>query len=69
MASLKRYKNYFQIECEPNASKTKLIQAIKQHFAHYPRLRDAEVIAQFLHANNQVKELFNAPTAPSSNAK
>jgi hypothetical protein len=39
----------------PQASKKELIAAVRRHFTHHPRLRDAEVISTFLYANKKAQ--------------
>jgi hypothetical protein len=55
-ASLLRYKKYFGLVVSPTASKKELLAAVKKHFAHHPRLRDAEVISDFLYRNKKAQE-------------
>lgn len=51
MASLKKYQRYFKLETrQPNAGKQDLVRAISKHFAVEPKLRESQVISQFLFA-------------------
>lgn len=51
MASLLRYKNFFRLNARPNCTKKDLIGIVMKHFSAHPRLRDAEVISDFLFRN------------------
>lgn len=53
MASLKRYVRHFQLNVKPNATKAELVQACVKHFAVKPKLREAEVLSQFLYATRR----------------
>jgi hypothetical protein len=51
MSSLKKYQRYFKLETRhPNAGKQDLVRAISKHFAVEPKLRESQVISQFLFA-------------------
>ncbi len=56
MASLLRYKTYFNLEAPPNATKRELLLVVMRHFSQHPRLRNAEVISAFLYANQRYKK-------------
>jgi len=53
MRSLSKYRKHFKLNVRPEASKTELIQSVRKHFAHHPRLRDQDVISSFLFANRK----------------
>jgi hypothetical protein len=51
MSSLKKYQRYFKLDTvRPNANKEELIRAVTKHFVVEPKLREAQVISQFLFA-------------------
>ena len=56
MASLIRYKIFYNLDAPPNATKRELMQVVMRHFSQHPRLRDAEVISAFLYANQRYKK-------------
>lgn len=54
MSSLKKYQRYFKIETpKPNPNKDELIRSITKHFVSEPKLRESQVISQFLFALRQ----------------
>mmetsp|Transcript_2700 Transcript_2700/g.4973 ORF Transcript_2700/g.4973 Transcript_2700/m.4973 type:complete len:104 (-) Transcript_2700:109-420(-) len=48
MSSLKRYRAHFKLDTRPNIPKGELIDVVARHFSVLPKMRDAEVISQFL---------------------
>jgi hypothetical protein len=63
MASLKKYQRYFKLETrQPNAGKQDLVRAISKHFAVEPKLRESQVISQFLFALRRGMSLFSWTT-------
>jgi hypothetical protein len=63
MASLKKYQRYFKLETrQPNAGKQDLVRAISKHFAVEPKLRESQVISQFLFALRRGMRLFSWTT-------
>ncbi|GAB5371912.1 hypothetical protein AAMO2058_001620600 [Amorphochlora amoebiformis] len=48
MSSLKRYRAHFKLETRPNIPKRELIEVVARHFSSLPKMRDPEVISQFL---------------------
>mmetsp|Transcript_11363 Transcript_11363/g.15888 ORF Transcript_11363/g.15888 Transcript_11363/m.15888 type:complete len:106 (+) Transcript_11363:70-387(+) len=48
MSSLKRYRAHFKLDTRPNIPKGELIDVVARHIATLPKMRDAEVISQFL---------------------
>lgn len=66
MSSLLRYARHYQLNIRPHVTKTELIPVVRKHFTHHPRMRDVDVIAAFLHANQKyLKEMkqIKQPTA------
>ena len=58
MLSLLRYERHFQLPVRLGAPKIELVHYVRKHFLHHPKLKDQEVIAAFLWANNRhVKEV------------
>jgi len=50
MSSLQKYQAHFKVECKTNVTKMDLLESVRRHFTHHPRLREADVISAFLYA-------------------
>jgi len=56
METLKKYSHYFNLETSPKPLKSELVSIVRKHFVHSPKLREADVVADFLYANNRAKQ-------------
>jgi len=56
MPTLKKYREHFNLEAPPKSTKSQLVTVVKKHFIHTPKLRESEVVADFLYANNKAKQ-------------
>ncbi len=53
MSSLKRYRAHYKIATRPNVPKQELLDIVAEHFTVQPKMRDADVISQFLFATRK----------------
>jgi len=56
MASLLRYKRYHKLHVRANCPKSELLAVTRKHFIGASRLKDSDVISQFLYANKRALE-------------
>ena len=54
--SLKKYRDFYELDVPVNATKADLVAAVKKHFSHSLHVRDEEVISGFLYANEEAKK-------------
>mmetsp|Transcript_19020 Transcript_19020/g.26434 ORF Transcript_19020/g.26434 Transcript_19020/m.26434 type:complete len:105 (+) Transcript_19020:131-445(+) len=59
MSSLKRYRAHFKLDTRPNIPKGELIEVVARHYSQLPKMRDAEVISQFLFTTRKYLESNN----------